>query len=903
MSEKKKILVVDDSPNNIKILNEILKEEYIVMVAKNGEKALYIANLHLPDIILLDVIMPDIDGYQVCQKLKINDSTSDIPVIFITSKSDIEDEERGFQVGAVDYITKPCSPPIVKTRIKTHLMLKEQRDSLQENEERYRNIYNHTPVMLHSIDREGKLVSVSNYWLEVLGYERDEVIGRKTTEFLTERSGIYAQTTVIPEFFRTGFVKDISYQFVKKNGEIIETLLSAIAERDKDGNIIRSLAVLTDVTDSKRNQEALKEAKQSAEAANLSKSIFLANMSHEIRTPMNGIIGLTDLLLMTGITDIQRDYLENLRYSSYSLLDIINDILDISKIESNKLELENIAFNLPDVVEKTVFMMNSRANEKGIALVTAIEPDIPEIVIGDPVRIRQIVLNLVSNAVKFTEYGKVSVCVKKTCVKYDYYRNCTLNIVSLIQNESQSQKETEHNQRYQCVEQEILPIVISVEDTGIGIPEKKLDNIFDNFTQADGSITRKYGGTGLGLSISRRLVQMMGGEITVQSIPGKGSCFDVFLPLQVSQKQNLQGQTFENICSKYENGNIALPSYNGNILIAEDNPINMLVIRSYLSKMGFNITEVTNGKEAFDKYKDHHFDLIFMDIHMPELNGLEATRKIRKYEAEKEMMPIEGGAKNKAGKRRTPIIALTAAAFKDDKDKCIVEGMDFYLSKPFKPDEIINAIELVAPDKFKYCIKNAVINKSETETADAAPGSSKTVNVNDKFGRLAGNVDKLNGKNNDNKKISDNVHTLVGTTKNENLMITDNSKGFDIKSCSCDSTDKKMQIFDRNNFLNRIENNMEIYQYVLSKFLDNSPKILSKLCTAIEQEEAKEITFQAHALKGSSLTIGACHISEIAKKIEQTARNNGSIEQIQTLYTSLEPAFKAFCTEVEKYSS
>ncbi|MBF0467892.1 MAG: response regulator [Desulfamplus sp.] len=876
MSEKKKILVVDDSPPNIKILNQILKEEYTVMVATNGEKALSIADLHLPDIILLDVIMPGIDGYQVCLHLKSNDRTSDIPVVFITSKNNIEDEEKGFKVGAVDYITKPFSPPIVKARIKTHLMLKVQRDSLQENEERYRNIYNHTPVMLHSIDREGKLVSVSDYWLEVLGYERKDVIGRKTTKFLTDRSGVYATTTVIPEFFKTGFVKDISYQFVKKNGETIETLLSAIAERDKEGNILRSLAVLTDVTDFKRTQKALKEAKLSAEAANLSKSIFLANMSHEIRTPMNGIIGLTDLLLMTEITDLQRNYLENLRYSAYSLLEIINDILDISKIESNKLELENIVFNLPDVVEKAVFMMSKKADEKGIVLVTEIETDVPGAVIGDPVRIRQIILNLVSNAVKFTDSGKVSVSVKNAQSSCNYPDNGKPDSIQSGQGKNLDQKETENGQHYQHKGQKILPIVISVKDTGIGIPEKNLDTIFDNFTQADGSITRKYGGTGLGLSISKRLVQMMNGKIVVQSTHGKGSRFDVCLALPVSNKHNLQKETFEKSCTQYENGKIKLPYYSGNIMIAEDNPINMLVIGSYLSNMGFNITEAANGKEAVAKYREHDFDLIFMDIHMPELNGLEATRKIREYEENKKLVLTKAGKKSEADKIRIPIIALTADAFKDDKDKCIVEGMDFYLSKPFKPEEIINAIQLVAPDKFKYREQTAATNKSATETERPVPGSTKY--ASEKTGHLVGNECNLNGTNNDDKKFFD-------------------------KSDKRDSTDNNMQIFDRNNFLNRIENNMEIYQYVLSKFLDNSPKILSRLSAAIEQKDEKDITFQAHALKGSSLTIGACHLSEIAKKIEQIARNNGSIEQIQTLYNSLEPAFKAFCKEVEKYPS
>ncbi len=690
MSEKKRVLVVDDSPSNIRILNDILKDEYTVMVAISGEQAISIATQHQPDIILLDIIMPGMNGYHVCKHLKENPITSDIPIIFVTFKNDIEDEERGFQAGAVDYIARPLSPPIVKARVKNHLMLKQHINEL-------------------------------------------------------------------------------------RNG-----------------------------------QKELEKAKLIAEAANRTKSEFLATMSHEIRTPMNGVIGLTDLLFTTDLSDVQYKYLENLRYSAYSLLDIINDILDISKIESDKLELEHIEFNLPEIVEKTAFMMTSRASEKGLSISTTIDSKIPKIVVGDPVRVRQILLNLLGNAIKFTENGEISLFVK----------------ISDIDN-SQSEEESTRK---------ISPFIISVKDTGIGIPKDKLDVIFESFTQADGSVTRKYGGTGLGLSISKKLAQLMSGNITVESTEGKGSCFNLYLPLLIADRQNVKQKDDQS----NTNTEALLPSYSGTVMIAEDNPINMLVIQTYLSKMGFNIVEVTNGKEAVRYYsKDiNAIDLIFMDIHMPEMNGLEATRKIREYEAS------NSSVLNGISPKRTPIIALTADAFKDDKDKCIAQGMDFYISKPFKPEDIIRAVERVMSDNLRLLEPSGIFDSNTVEP--------------------------------------DYTQSSI---------------------CAANKMDNSLPIFERESFLSRIDHNIPVYNHVISGFKTNIPKLLSSLSEAIEKEKLQDVSFQAHAIKGTCLTIGACRLSDIAKKIEQTARSGGSIECIKKLYDYLDPAFKDFCEEIKLHHS
>ncbi len=487
---------------------------------------------------------------------------------------------------------------------------------------------------------------VNNSVTSMFGYTPDECIG-KTTQMLypSEEEYLELGDKIIQTLSEGKNVLRTEQTMKRKSGEffVAEITITIMMEGN---NVSYLVSIIRDITERKQYEEKLRNAKEAAESATRAKSEFLARMSHEIRTPMNGVIGLTHLLLATDITDTQRNYLENLRYSAYSLLDIINDILDISKIEADRLELEHITFDISDMIEKTALMMRHRCSEKGLALITEIEPDVPKTVIGDPVRIRQIILNLVSNAVKFTERGEIKISVK-----------CKM----------QSEKSD--------------MITISVSDTGVGIPEDRLDRIFESFTQADGSTTRQYGGTGLGLTISKRLAEMMGGDITVESKPGKGSVFRFTVALKKSVQRD-ELSFMEKDTSRIPHNTFRI-TRNTSALIAEDNPINMLVIRTHLEKMGFRIIEAVNGKEAVRKYTEHKPDLIFMDIHMPEMSGFEATRKIRTADS--------------ADNRHTPIIALTADAFKDDKEKCLSEGMDFYLSKPFRPEAIVDIVQRFVP--------------------------------------------------------------------------------------------------------------------------------------------------------------------------------------------------------------
>jgi signal transduction histidine kinase/ActR/RegA family two-component response regulator len=389
-----------------------------------------------------------------------------------------------------------------------------------------------------------------------------------------------------------------------------------------------------------RVNEELRRAKEAAEEASRLKSQFLANMSHDLRTPMNGVIGMTALALATDLNEQQRDYLTTVQNAAESLLCLLNDILDFSKIEAGKLTLEALPFDLREVVEQTVKSLRVSADQKGLAVGWRVDPAIPARLAGDPVRFRQILTNLVSNAIKFTEQGRVDVEV---------------DLEAALSDE--------------------VAIRIAVRDTGIGIPPDKLATIFEPFTQADGSTTRRFGGTGLGLSISSRLAELMGGRIWVESELGKGSTFYVTLRFPAAAPEAPTSP------QRAETGRRAAPGLR--ILVAEDNPINQKVIARMLETEGHRVTVAADGRQALEFIEREPFDLILMDVQMPGMSGLEAARRIRERER------ATGG--------RIPIIALTASAMKGDRERCLEAGMDDYLSKPVRPAALQEIIARYAP--------------------------------------------------------------------------------------------------------------------------------------------------------------------------------------------------------------
>jgi signal transduction histidine kinase/CheY-like chemotaxis protein len=541
--------------------------------------------------------------------------------------------------------------------------------ALKESERRLADIIEFLPDATFVVDKNGKVISWNRAIEKITGVKAELILGKGDYEYSLPFYGERRPTLID---MAKGIDPKIDPEFEKKyenlkrdeedNSLVGEAYMplqgkgdayllgSASALYDSNGDYWGAIESIRDITDRKRVEEELQRSKEMAESATRAKSEFLANMSHEIRTPMNAVIGLTELLMDEKdekLTSAQRECVEMIRISGDTLLSIINNILDLTKIEANMTELEHRPIDVKGCIESSMDLVSGSVGDKRIKFSYKIEENVPQFIMGDPTRLCQILINLLNNAVKFTEQGEIAVSVSNTNLDDGGYE-----------------------------------IHFAVKDTGIGIPEDKMSRLFRSFSQVDASTARKYGGTGLGLAISKKLTEMMNGRMWVESAVGVGSVFHFTIradpiigePLDLSKPDNLYAHGKQKI-KDLERSNSEL-----NILLAEDNVVNQIVTKKMLSKLGYNADVASSGIEALKALEKKRYDLIFMDVQMPEMDGLEAAREIRRR------WP-EGGPK---------IIAVTASAFKGDQEMCLAAGMDGYIMKPTKIEAIREALQAVA---------------------------------------------------------------------------------------------------------------------------------------------------------------------------------------------------------------
>lgn len=771
--EPASLLVVDDNEMNRNMLSRRLeKKGYTITIAEGGQQTLDLIEQNTFDLVLLDVMMPDINGLKVLETLRKTYSAIQLPIIMVTAKVQSQDIVEALKLGANDYVSKPVDFAVVLARIETQLSHKRAEEALR--------------LTQFSIDRAGDaalwmgpdahFLYVNDAACRLFGYSRDELLSM-TVHDLDPSFPNEAWPEHWMQVKQRGSFS-IESRYRTKDGVLlpVELTVNYLKFNGKEFNC----AFARDTTERKLVEEEWQRAKNAAEAASRSKSEFLANMSHEIRTPMNAVIGMTGLLLDTELNAEQRDYVETIRSSGDALLSIINDILDFSKIESGKLELENQPFDLRDSIEVALDLVANKAAEKGLNLAYVIEDSCPGTLLGDITRLRQILVNLVGNAVKFTQTGEVGVTVSSRRLE---------------------------ERRYE--------LHFAVSDTGIGIPEDRRNRLFQSFSQVDASTMREYGGTGLGLAISKRLSELMGGKIWVESEAGRGSVFHFTIvtdgaigeprPFLRGVQSHLANRRILIVVSNATNQRILteraaswgmvsqatasgqqaldwirqgqrfdvailesnLPAINGSslateihehpastflplialtklrpregaegepkdsshrpgfagflaqpikptqlfelltgifgkkvapvirapeaapkverpplrVLLAEDNVVNQKVAVRMLERLGYKPDVVADGIQVLDALTRQAYDIVLMDMHMPQMDGLVATRRIC------ERWPRD---------RRPRIIAMTASAMQGDRERCLAAGMDDYIAKPVRMEELRTVLERYA---------------------------------------------------------------------------------------------------------------------------------------------------------------------------------------------------------------
>jgi PAS domain S-box-containing protein len=541
---------------------------------------------------------------------------------------------------------------------------KSAEERLRLSEVRYQSLVESLPQSIFRKDPEGRFTFANRRFCEALGQPLDGVLGKTDGDFFPpDLAAKYRGDD--QKVMATGAVLETVEGHQNRNGERFHVQVVKVPLRDEAGRPLGIQGIFWDVTERVRAEEQLRHAKEAAESANRAKNEFLATVSHEIRTPMNGILGMTDLLLAAEGNARQREYLGLVKVSAESLLAIINDLLDFSKIEAGRLELDATPFRLRASLNDVMRALSVRAAEKELHVTWHVEPSVPDDLIGDRGRLAQVLVNLVGNAIKFTERGAVALHVR-------------------VDKDARSQGDRE-------TKVELVSLAFDVRDTGIGIPADKLTAIFEPFVQADSSTTRKYGGTGLGLAIVRRLVSLMDGTLSVESELGRGSAFRFTIRFQGADSSGRERapnvQERPTRVTRVDETPLCLHARAPrrlHVLVAEDNPVNQTLVRRLLEAWGHSVVVVTDGARAADAVENERFDVVLMDLRMPGVDGFAGVARIRE-------------AKRKGG-GRLPVVAVTAQAMKGDRERCLEAGFDGYVTKPIRPGELKRALDTLAPD-------------------------------------------------------------------------------------------------------------------------------------------------------------------------------------------------------------
>nr|WP_233167356.1 response regulator [Paenibacillus roseus] len=692
-------MLVDDNPDNLLAIEAVIGDRnYNLVKCFSGEEALRRLMKDDYAVIVMDVQMPGMDGFETARLIKAREKTKEIPIIFISATSkESEHFYTGYSVGAIDYMLKPFVPQILRTKIdgfvtmyvsskklqlQTELLHQKTKElekinhelrftanKLSKTEAQAKVVGETSVNTMITFDQDGSILTVNPAVEQMFYYAAEETIGLNITQLIPCLES--CNPVQFSQQLAAEFASFLQVTPCRKDGSLFEAEIQ-LGRAEVDNEPIFACTVI-DITERKRFEKELVKAKESAEIAAQAKTEFLAMVSHEIRTPMNGVLGMTTLLLETELTEEQRDYADMIRKSGDALLSVINDILDYSKIESGKMELEEVPFELEACIAETFDLFTPKSKGCDLQMSYELEPGLPRSVVGDVTKLRQVLINLVGNAVKFTQEGGVSLHARLAA---DYGHE--------------------------------LVIEMAVEDTGVGIPKEKVSLLFQPFSQLDSSMTRKFGGTGLGLAICKNLIELMGGSIRVNTERSRGAAFIFTLrvkPFRLNRGTAMHNEpfSFSALLQDTENeigadieymetepydgdgsGNSHESGHNHSdfrVLVAEDNDINQKLALRLLQRLGFTADVAADGQEAVELALRKRYDLILMDIQMPVMDGREAAWQIVSSLNEEE---------------RPVIIAMTANVLSGDRESCRAAGMADFISKPVQLETLRETLD-------RYC--------------------------------------------------------------------------------------------------------------------------------------------------------------------------------------------------------